>query len=370
MKNTTGDLNTYRTGFFKALIIIPKQPKKINKTRLLCVEKFYVKFPLSPKHMAIEAPVQRRSPADIMLGVIGSDRVTGSPAIEANPTSPVIDPKPGQLALRREERAFIRLSGVENILAAMASGLNTIGLEGRIVSNYREEDIPQQKKNKYDSDTQMFYSDTPKMPNVTLDKPYEVGIAIGLPGEHHGAVRVSVAVAKDEKGDFAGLKFANKDILAAPSNKPEDEEAFITRFSASIKRLLPRFSASKEPKTELIKHETPATAAGIFKDDLEARALVEETRKMLAKNGIIGVAALRTPNKESSQRESLKRSSKGGLHQGIGSYDSSLQMFVEEPREPDMSRISFLRWLVENDRLEHGKSGPSSGEFVNNEANS
>lgn len=48
----------------------------------------------------------------------------------------------------------------------------------------------------------------------------------------------------------------------------------------------------------------------------------------------------------------------------VGRYDSALQMFVEEPREPDMKRLSFLRWLVENDRLEHGVTGPATGEFV------
>jgi hypothetical protein len=48
----------------------------------------------------------------------------------------------------------------------------------------------------------------------------------------------------------------------------------------------------------------------------------------------------------------------------VGRYDSALQMFVEEPREPDLNRLTFLRWLVENDRLEHGVTGPASGEFV------
>jgi len=50
--------------------------------------------------------------------------------------------------------------------------------------------------------------------------------------------------------------------------------------------------------------------------------------------------------------------------QAIGRYDSALQMFVEEPREPDMKRLTFLRWLVENDRLEHGVIGPASGELA------
>jgi hypothetical protein len=48
----------------------------------------------------------------------------------------------------------------------------------------------------------------------------------------------------------------------------------------------------------------------------------------------------------------------------IGRYDSALQMFVEEPREPDLRRLTFLRWLVENNRLEHPVVGPASGELV------
>ncbi|MFN8637053.1 MAG: hypothetical protein U0893_24665 [Chloroflexota bacterium] len=39
-------------------------------------------------------------------------------------------------------------------------------------------------------------------------------------------------------------------------------------------------------------------------------------------------------------------------------------MFVEEPREPNLNRLTFLRWLVENDRMEHPVVGPASGELV------
>jgi hypothetical protein len=48
----------------------------------------------------------------------------------------------------------------------------------------------------------------------------------------------------------------------------------------------------------------------------------------------------------------------------VGQYDGNLQMFVEEPRDIDLRRLTFLRWLVENDRLEHSVSGPSTGDFV------
>jgi len=46
-------------------------------------------------------------------------------------------------------------------------------------------------------------------------------------------------------------------------------------------------------------------------------------------------------------------------------YDGDLQMFVEPPCEPDMARLSFLRWLVERRRLEHGPAGAPAGELVN-----
>ena len=48
----------------------------------------------------------------------------------------------------------------------------------------------------------------------------------------------------------------------------------------------------------------------------------------------------------------------------VGRYDTALQMFVEEPREPDLRQLTFLRWLIENNRLEHPAEGPASGELV------
>ncbi len=48
----------------------------------------------------------------------------------------------------------------------------------------------------------------------------------------------------------------------------------------------------------------------------------------------------------------------------VGQYDGTLQMFVEEPRDVDMARLAFVRWLVEHGRLEHRNAGPASGEFA------
>jgi hypothetical protein len=48
----------------------------------------------------------------------------------------------------------------------------------------------------------------------------------------------------------------------------------------------------------------------------------------------------------------------------VGRYDTALQMFVEEPRDPDLARLGFLRWLIDNNRLEHPAVGPASGELV------
>ena len=44
----------------------------------------------------------------------------------------------------------------------------------------------------------------------------------------------------------------------------------------------------------------------------------------------------------------------------MGSYDSTLQMFVQKPQPIDMSRLSFMRWLAEQGKLEHPMAGPSS----------
>lgn len=45
----------------------------------------------------------------------------------------------------------------------------------------------------------------------------------------------------------------------------------------------------------------------------------------------------------------------------IGRYDGELQMFCSAPLEPDMSRLKFLRWMVEQRRLDHRVAGPSTG---------
>ncbi len=45
-------------------------------------------------------------------------------------------------------------------------------------------------------------------------------------------------------------------------------------------------------------------------------------------------------------------------------YDPDLQMFTDPPRELDLSRLRFLRWLAEREQLEHAPVGEPSGEFA------
>ena len=48
-----------------------------------------------------------------------------------------------------------------------------------------------------------------------------------------------------------------------------------------------------------------------------------------------------------------------------GRFDSALQMFVDEPREPDLNALRWLRWLVLFGHLEHETVvGPPSGEYA------
>jgi hypothetical protein len=49
---------------------------------------------------------------------------------------------------------------------------------------------------------------------------------------------------------------------------------------------------------------------------------------------------------------------------GSSQYDAELQMFTDEPREPDLVRLRFLRWLAEHGRLEHETAGDPSGAYV------
>ncbi len=46
------------------------------------------------------------------------------------------------------------------------------------------------------------------------------------------------------------------------------------------------------------------------------------------------------------------------------SYDGDLQMFVERPRDPDLARLRFLRWLNERRPLEHASRNATSSEYI------
>ena len=46
---------------------------------------------------------------------------------------------------------------------------------------------------------------------------------------------------------------------------------------------------------------------------------------------------------------------------GTGRYDAELQMFTDTPRELNLDRLRFLRWLAEHGRLEHAAAGESVG---------
>ncbi len=47
-----------------------------------------------------------------------------------------------------------------------------------------------------------------------------------------------------------------------------------------------------------------------------------------------------------------------------GTYDTVLQMFREQPREADLPRLQFLRWLGERGLLEHPVAGTPSGDLA------
>jgi hypothetical protein len=44
-------------------------------------------------------------------------------------------------------------------------------------------------------------------------------------------------------------------------------------------------------------------------------------------------------------------------------YDGNLEMFCEAPKDINVAHLRFLRWLIEQGRLEHLPAGPPSGEL-------
>ena len=46
-----------------------------------------------------------------------------------------------------------------------------------------------------------------------------------------------------------------------------------------------------------------------------------------------------------------------------GLYDGGTQMFIDAPREADIDRLRFLRWLAERGKLEHEAAGPPAGPY-------
>ena len=48
-------------------------------------------------------------------------------------------------------------------------------------------------------------------------------------------------------------------------------------------------------------------------------------------------------------------------------YDPELQMFVDQPHEPDPAHLRFLRWLTEHGQLEHAVVGAPVGEYAGEE---
>ncbi len=48
----------------------------------------------------------------------------------------------------------------------------------------------------------------------------------------------------------------------------------------------------------------------------------------------------------------------------VTSYDSDLAMFREAPKPVSLAYLRFLRWLIEQGRLEHAPAGPPAGAFA------
>jgi hypothetical protein len=48
----------------------------------------------------------------------------------------------------------------------------------------------------------------------------------------------------------------------------------------------------------------------------------------------------------------------------VGRYDGNLETFGETPQGINVAHLRFVRWLVEQGRLEHLPAGPPTGELA------
>jgi hypothetical protein len=69
------------------------------------------------------------------------------------------------------------------------------------------------------------------------------------------------------------------------------------------------------------------------------------------------------PNSE-NQNEPGETAMNAKTTKGGARYDGELQMFCETAHEPNQETLRFLRWMVEQGRLEHDAAGPASGEYA------
>jgi hypothetical protein len=56
-----------------------------------------------------------------------------------------------------------------------------------------------------------------------------------------------------------------------------------------------------------------------------------------------------------------------GMMKDVLPFDGNLAMFCEAPKGINVAYLRFLRWLVEQGRLEHLPAGPPAGEWVRSE---
>jgi DNA-binding transcriptional ArsR family regulator len=63
-------------------------------------------------------------------------------------------------------------------------------------------------------------------------------------------------------------------------------------------------------------------------------------------------------------RHTGERRRRQAMNIGTSRYDAELQMFADEPRELNLNRLRFLRWLAEHGRLEHRAESEPIGPYA------
>jgi len=251
----------------------------------LYARSLYDRFPLLPKkHMAIH----ERQASQIFSSLLGPD-FSLRPPVAAEPAkleTTAENPREVLKGRRLGEIGYTKSGLVKEALEDIADVLRQRGFDARVVVNYKEKGDPD-FRGKKDQDSDL------DRPEFKIDKPYELGVAFGIPGDvskdgtRYGA-QVTVVVTRDrESGEIVGLQHAGGTIIQPPGDPnitPDKYTEFASSFAVAATPFLTRMHSrvqAQTPQIEKITQVAVAEESASSDEDKKVQAIKEATAEAL-----------------------------------------------------------------------------------------